>query len=226
MAVVATRRTSLIIDPSNGRLPPFTSEGQQRADARREIGRQEQRGRPRADGPEDRDVGDRCMLGFNAGPPMLPGGYNQNLQIFQTPGHVVVFNEMIHNARIIPLDGNSHHSLRQWSGDSRSHWHGDTLVIETINFSGQTSLNGSSPSMRLVERFTRVDDGILTYEMTGDNPDTWTRPWTAEIPLVALEDEVPRLYEYACHEGNYSMATILSGARLEEAAAQAVQEQR
>ena len=223
-AVVATRRTSLIIDPPDGRLPTFTPEGQRRADARREIGREEQRGRPRADGPEDRDVGDRCILGFNAGPPMLPGGYNQNLQIFQTPDHVVVFNEMIHDSRIIPLDGSPHTALRQWSGDSRGHWDGDTLVIETINFSGRTSLNGSSPSMRLVERFTRVDDGILTYEMTVDNPDTWTRPWTAEIPLVALDDEVPRLYEYACHEGNYSMATILRGARLEEIAAGAAQQ--
>ena len=174
--VVATRRTSLIIDPPDGRLPPFTPEGQRRADERREIGRQEQRGRPLADRPEDRGVGDRCILGFNAGPPMLPGGYNQNVQIFQTPDYVVVYNEMIHNARIIPLDGSSHGSLRQWSGDSRGRWDGDTLVVDTVNFSGETSLNGSGPAMHLVERFTRVDDGILTYEMTVDNSDTWTRP--------------------------------------------------
>ena len=217
--VIASRRTSLIINPPDGRLPPFTAEGQRRADAQREIGRQEQRGRPLADGPEDRDVGDRCILGFNAGPPMLPGGYNQNVQIFQTADYVVVYNEMIHNARVIPLDGGSHGTLRQWSGDSRGRWDGDTLVVDTINFSGETSLNGSSPSMHLVERFTRVNADMVTYAVTVANPDTWTRSWTAEIPLMQLDDQVPQMYEYACHEGNYSMDTILRGARLEEKAA-------
>ena len=124
--VVASRRTSLIIDPPDGRLPLFTPDGQRRADAQREIGRQEQRGHPLADGPEDRGAGDRCILGFNAGPPMLPGASKQNVQIFQTPDYVVVWNEMIHNSRIIPLDGSPHNSLRQWSGDSRGHWEGDT----------------------------------------------------------------------------------------------------
>ena len=218
--VVASRRTSLIIDPPDGRLPPFTPEAQRRAEAQREIGRQEQRGRPLADGPEDRGVGDRCIMGFNAGPPMLPGGYNQNVQIFQTAGQVVVFNEMVHNARIIPLDGRPHGTLRQWSGDSRGRWDGNTLVVDTINFSGETSLNGSGPSMHLVERFTRVDAEMINYEVTVENPDTWTRPWTAEIPLMQLDDQVPRMYEYACHEGNYSLATILRGARLEEQAAE------
>ena len=218
--VVASRRTSLIVDPPDGRLPPFTPEGQRRAEAQREIGRQEQRGHPLANGPEDRGVGDRCIMGFNAGPPMLPGGYNQNVQIFQTSDYVVVYNEMIHNARLIPLDGRSHGSLRQWSGDSHGRWDGNTLVVDTINFSGETSLNGSGPSMHLVERFTRVDAEMITYEVTVENPDTWTRPWTAEIPLMQLHDQVPRMYEYACHEGNYSLATILRGARLEEQAAE------
>ena len=220
-AVVASRRTSLIIDPPDGRLPPYTPEGQRRADAQREIGREEQRGHPLADGPEDRGVGDRCILGFNAGPPMLPGAYNQNLQIFQTEDHVVVFNEMIHNSRIIPLDGRPHGTARQWSGDSRGHWEGDTLVVDTINFSGETSLSGSSPSMHLVERFTRVNADIVNYAVTVENPDTWTRPWTAEILLTKLDDQVPQIYEYACHEGNYSLDTVLRGARLEEKAAAA-----
>ena len=206
---------------------PLTRALAGRADAQREIGRQEQRGHPLADGPEDRGVGDRCLMGFNAGPPMLPGGYNQNVQIFQTADHLVVFNEMIHNARIIPLDGRPHGTARQWAGDSRGRWDGDTLVVDTINFSGETSLNGSSPSMHLVERFTRVNDEMVTYEVTVENPDTWTRPWTAEIPLMQLDDQVPQMYEYACHEGNYSMATILRGARLEEkAVAEAAQQQK
>ena len=140
---------------------------------------------------------------------------------FQTPDHVVLFNEMIHNSRIIPLDGPPHITARQWSGDSRGRWDGDTLVVETINFSGETSLNGSSPSMHLVERFTRVNDEMVTYAVTVENPDTWTRPWTAEIPLMQLDDQVPRIYEYACHEGNYSLDTVLRGARLEELAAEA-----
>ena len=218
-AVVATRRTSLIIDPPDGRLPAYTPEGQRRADAQRQINLEEQRGHPLADGPEDRGVGDRCLLGFNAGPPMLPGAYNQNVQIFQTADHVVVFNEMIHNSRIIPLDGRPHITARQWSGDSRGRWDGDTLVVETTNFSGVTSLSGSSPAMQLVERFTRVNDEMVNYSVTVENPDTWTRPWTAEIPLMQLDDEVPRIYEYACHEGNYSLDTVLRGARLEEMAA-------
>ena len=126
---------------------------------------------------------------------------------------------MIHNARVIPLDGGSHGTVRQWSGDSRGRWNGDTLVVDTINFSGETSLNGSSPSMHLVERFMRVNAEMVTYAVTVTNPDTWTRSWTAEIPLMQLDDQVPQIYEYACHEGNYSMDAILRGARLKEKAA-------
>ena len=220
-SVISSRRTSLIIDPPDGRLPPLTPEGQRRADVQREIGREEQRGRPRADNPEDRGVGDRCIMGFNAGPPMVPSAYNNNVQLFQTSDYVVILNEMVHNARIVPLDGRPHGTLRQWAGDSRGRWDGNALVFDTINFSGETSLNGSGPSMHLVERFTRVNAEMVTYAVTVENPDTWTRLWTAEIPLMKLDDQVPRMYEYACHEGNYSMATILRGARLEEKAAEA-----
>ena len=214
--VVASRRTSLIVDPADGRLPPLTPEAQKKADARREIGRQEQRGRPLANNPEDRGVGDRCIMGFNSGPPMLPGGYNQNVQILQTPDHILVLNEMIHNARVIPLDGRPHGVIRQWAGDSRGRWEGDTLVVDTINFYGETSLNGSGPKMHLVERFTRVDAAMINYEITVENPDTWTKPWTAALPLMRLDDQVARIFEYACHEGNYSLETVLRGARLAE----------
>ena len=216
--VVASRRTSLIVDPADGRLPPLTPKAQKEADAQREIGRQEQRGRPLANNPEDRDVGDRCIMGFNSGPPMLPGGYNQNIQILQTRGHTVVLNEMIHAARIIPLDGRPHGVIRLRAGDSRGRWEGDTLVVDTINFSGETSLNGSGPNMRLVERFTRVGVDVINYEITVENPDTWTKPWTAALSLMRLDDQVARIFEYACHEGNYSLEGILRGARLAEKA--------
>ena len=219
-SVVSSRRTSLIIDPPDGRLPPLTPEGQRRADVQREIGREEQRGRPRADNPEDRDVGDRCIMGFNAGPPMVPSAYNNNVQLFQTSDYVVIFNEMVHNARIVPLDGRPHGTIPQWVGDSRGRWEGDTLVVDTTNFYGETSLNGSGPAMHLVERFTRVDADTVNYEIAVENPDIWTRPWTAAFPLMKLDDQVPQMFEYACHEGNYSMATILRGARLEEKAAE------
>ena len=216
-SVISSRRTSLIIDPADGRLPPLTSEGQRRADVQREMGREEQRGRPLADKPEDRSVGDRCIMGFNAGPPMMPSAYNNNVQLFQTSDYVVILNEMVHNARIVPLNGRPHGTIQQWAGNSRGQWDGNTLVVETINFSGETSLNGSGPSMHLVERFTRVDADSLNYEITVENPAIWTRPWTAQVPMKKNPD---LLYEYACHEGNYSMATILRGARLEEKAAE------
>lgn len=214
--VVGSRRTSLIVDPADGRLPPLTPAAQKKADAQREIGRQEQRGRPHANNPEDRGVGDRCIMGFNSGPPMLPGGYNQNVQIVQTPRHIVILNEMIHSARLIPLDGRPHGVIRQWAGDSRGRWEGDTLVVDTINFYGQTSLNGSGPNMHLVERFTRVTPAMINYEITVENPDTWTKPWSAALPLMRLDDQVARVFEYACHEGNYSLESVLRGARLAE----------
>jgi hypothetical protein len=214
--VVGTKRTSLIVDPPNGRLPPYTPEGEAKAKRRAEIGRQEQFGHPVADSWEDRPLGERCILGSNAGPPMTPGPYNNNVQLFQTPDNVVLVNEMIHEARVIPLDGRPHLNIRQWKGDSRGHWEGDTLVIDTTNFKRETSLPGSSGSMHLTERFTRTGPDSLLYEFTVDDPSTWTKPWTAALPMSRID--VP-VYEYACHEGNYAMAGILAGARADEKAA-------
>jgi hypothetical protein len=205
--VIGTRRTSLIVDPPDGKIPPLTPEGKKRLEAEDAI-----RERP-AEGPEDRSVGERCILGFNSGPPMSPGGYNMNVQIFQTPDHVVLLNEMVHNARIVPLDGRPHGKVPQWTGDSRGHWEGDTLVIETKNFYQNTSLRGSSPNLRVTERFRRIDPDTLVYEYTVNDPTTWTKPWTVEIPMVRTDAPI---YEYACHEGNYGMTGLLSGARAVE----------
>ena len=151
--------------------------------------------------------------GFNSGPPMTPGAYNNNVQIVQTPGYVVIINEMVHNARIIPTDGRPHTTLRQWSGDSRGRWEGDTLVVETINFRRETSLQGSTADTRLVERFTRIDADTIKYEFTVTDPTAYTRPWTAMLPLSRIRGP---LFEYACHEGNYALPNILAGARAQE----------
>ena len=205
--VVGTKRTSLVVDPPDGKIPAFTPEARKRVDAERAA-----RERP-AEGPEDRSVGERCIMGFNSGPPMVPGGYNQNLQIFQTAQSVVILNEMVHNARVIPLDGRPHGNIRQWAGVSRGRWAGNTLVVDTRNFSGVTAFRGSSANLRLIERFTRVDKDTLLYEFTADDPTTWTRKWTAQIPMLRNPE---RIYEYACHEGNYGMEGILSSARATE----------
>ena len=205
--VVGTRRTSLVVDPPDGRIPPLTAEAQARLAAEDTL-----RERP-AQGPEDRSVAERCLMGFNSGPPMVPGGYNQNVQIVQHSDYVVLLNEMIHNARIIPLDGRPRANVPQWAGESRGRWDGDTLIIETSGFHAVTSLRGSSPRLRLVERIRRIDAGNLMYEFTVDDPTTWTRPWTAQVPMVKAEGPI---YEYACHEGNYGMFGILSGARAVE----------
>jgi hypothetical protein len=205
--VIGTRRTSLIVDPPDGRIPPLTPEAQKRLaadDAKRER---------IAEGPEDRSVGERCILGFNSGPPMAPGGYNQNVQIIQHRDYVVLLNEMVHNARIIPLDGRPRVNVPQWVGESRAHFEGDTLVIDTKNFYQTTSLRGSSPNLHLTERIKRLDADSLMYQFTVDDPTTWTKPWTAEVPMVKSEGLI---YEYACHEGNYGMLGILSGARAME----------
>ena len=204
------RRTSLVIDPPDGRIPAVRPE----VGARREVVRL-LRGR-HAHGPEDRGISERCLLGFNSGPPMTPSAYNNNMQLFQTADHVVILNEMVHNARVVPLDGRPHlpADLRQWVGDSRASWDGDTLVIETRNFLRETSLGGSSAAMRLVERFTRLDADTLRYEFTVSDPTTWTGPWTARVRMTRTDEP---LYEYACHEGNYSMPSSLSGARAMEA---------
>ncbi|MBM63832.1 MAG: hypothetical protein CL484_12875 [Acidobacteria bacterium] len=207
---IETRRTSLIVDPPNGRMPQQTVAGAARADARREY-----RANHPADSWSDRSTFDRCILGFNTGPPMTPGGYNQNMQVFQTEDHVVILNEMVHDSRIILLNGSPRSGIESWTGESRGHWEGDTLVIETTNFTDKTRWRGSTSEMTLVERLTRQDDDTLVYEFTVNDPNTWRQPWSAEIPM-RLGDQP--LFEYACHEGNYSMEGILSGARADERA--------
>ena len=206
--LVGDRRTSLIVDPRDGRLPALTPAAEARAAARRTY----RRDHP-ADSWLDRSLADRCIVGFNAGPPMAPGAYNNNVQLLQTPDHVVIFTEMIHNARIIRLDERAHGAIPQWHGDSRARWEDATLVVETRNFGGQVSVRGSTASVHLVERFTRVGPDTVLYEFTVNDPLTWTRPWTAVVPLT--KTDAP-LYEYACHEGNYAMEGILGGARADE----------
>ncbi|RPH58226.1 MAG: hypothetical protein EHM89_12735 [Acidobacteria bacterium] len=216
--VTASKRTSLIVDPPDGRLPPLTPQGRTAAELRAASDRSDQLGNPRADSYTDRPLADRCLVGFNAGPPMTPGAYNNTVQLFQTAGHVVILNEMVHDARVVSLDGRPHlpPHLRQWKGDSRGRWEGDTLVVDTTNFHRETSLRGSTARMHLVERFTRIDGDTLLYEFTVDDATTWTRPWTAAVLMKKIPGP---LFEYACHEGNYAMFNILSGARASEKAA-------
>jgi len=202
-------RTSLIVSPPDGRIPALTADGQARAAARAEARRLHP-----ADGPEDRSLGERCLL-FNAGPPMLSGPYNNYVQILQTRDHVVILNEMIHDARIVPLDGRPHlpAAITSWLGDSRGHWDGNTLVVETTNFTAKTNVRGSGEKLRLVERFTRAGADTLLYEFTVNDPASFTQEWTAVLPMARTSD---RIYEYACHEGNYAMTGILRGARSAE----------
>lgn len=205
--VVSTRQTSLVVDPQDGRVPPLTPEGQKRATARARRG---------YDSWEDRSLWERCIT---IGLPMIPGPYNNNYQILQTPGYVVILHEMIHDARIIPLDGRPHigRNVRQWFGDSRGRWEGATLVVDTTNFTDKVGFRGSTEGLHLTERFTRTDAGTVRYEFTIDDPATFTKTWTAAIPMAKTDDQI---YEYACHEGNYGMVNLLSGARVQEKAAQ------
>ena len=204
--VIGSRRSSLVVDPSDGRIPSLTSAARQKvseAAARR--------ARPAASW-EDRSLWERCLTrGVPAG--MLPGPYNNNLQIFQTPGHVVLYAEMIHDTRIIPLDGRPHvdEDLRQWMGDSRGRWEGDTLVVETTNFSAGSDFRGAAQHLHLVERFTRIDETAIDYAFTVSDPTTWSRPWTVTYPVTKTEGPV---FEYACHEGNYAIENILINGRL------------
>jgi hypothetical protein len=210
LAVVrGVRPTSLITDPPDGRIPPLTQEAQQRAAERAQA----RRGHP-ADGPEDRSLSERCLQ-YNAGPPMLSAPYNNYVEIFQTPNHVIVFNEMVHDARLVPLDNRPHlpPTVRQFLGDSRGRWDHDTLVVDTTNFTDETTVRGSDERLHLTERFTRVDGDTLLYEFTVDDLTAFTKPWTAVVPM---KREDTRLYEYACHEGNYALEGILRGARAEE----------
>ncbi len=204
------KRTSLITDPADGRIPPLTQEAQDRA-AAAAVAR---RVRP-ADGPEDRPLGERCQT---FGTPRVGAGYNSYYQIVQSPGFVAIIHELGHEVRVIPIERRDHvgKNLRQWLGDSRGHWDGETLVIETTNFSTKSNFMGSSTNLTLVERFRRVGRNTLNYEFTVSDPSVWTRPWTAMIPLKGTDDKI---YEYACHEGNSGMEGILSGHRAEEQAA-------
>jgi len=167
-----------------------------------------------ADGPEDRSLAERC-LGFNAGPPMLPGPYNNYMQLFQFKDHVVVFNEMIHDARVVPTDGRPHlpASVRRYLGDSVGRWEGNTLIVDTTNFTDRTNFRGASDRMHLVERFTRLDAETLLYEFTVDDPSSFTKPWGAAVPMKRTDEP---MFEYACHEGNEAMVGILGGARYED----------
>ena len=206
---VGTGRTSLVVDPPDGRIPMLTPEAQARVAARVE------RSRRITEGPEDRPLGERCIVRPNAGPPLTPAGYNNNVQIFQTPGHVVLFAEQIHDARVVPTDGRPHlpQRLRQWMGDSRGRWEGETFVVETTNFNDRKYFRGAGGNMHLVERFTRLDADTLLYEFTVSDPQSFTRPWTAQLPMKRNPDPI---YEYACHEGNYGMEGTLTGARAVE----------
>lgn len=194
---VDDRRTALVVDPADGRVPPLTPEGQRRF----EIGR-----RQGVNGPDERNPTERCIT---RSLPRLPGLYNNNFQIFQTPDYAVILMEMIHAARIVPLDRRPPlvDHVRQWNGDSRGHWEGDTLVIETTHFTSKTNFRGSTDRLRLVERLTRVSTDTIDYRFTVSDPTTWAQPWTAQIPLN--QNDGP-LYEYACHEGNDGMSGILT----------------
>jgi len=205
--IVGTKRTSLVIDPPDGKIPALTPEGQRRAEARAVRG---------FDSWEDRNLWERCIT---RGLPIVPGAYNNNYQIVQAPGYVVILHEMIHDARVVPLDGRPHiaSDIRQYFGDGRGHWEGNTLVVETTNFSPNANFRGSAEKLRLIERFTRVAPDTLLYEFTVNDPTMWTKPWTAQVPMSKIDELI---YEYACHEGNEGMVGILSGARNEEKAAE------
>lgn len=213
-----SRQASLIVEPPDGRMPPLTAAAQARqaaVDAAR-------RGRGPADSYEDRSLYDRCLTRGVTGS-ILPVIYNNGNEIVQAPGYVVIRNEMIHESRIVPLDGRAHLSpaIRQWMGDSRGRWDGDTLVVETRNLTGRTGINQGggtrhTEAMTLVERFTLTGPDTLQYRVTVDDPQTWTRPWTIEFPWTRDSDYL--LFEYGCHEGNYAMRNLLSGARADEKA--------
>ena len=223
------KRTSLIIDPPDGHVPPVTAEARARAVAARarvvrtsdEIARENDPGLegPGAyDDPEKRPLGERCLLGFGStsGPPALPTYFYNNLhQIVQTPGSVMILSEMVHDARIVRM--NAQHlpqTIRQWMGDSVGRWEGDTLVVDTTNFTDKTRFRNATENLHIVERFTRVNAVTLLYRFTVEDPATWARPWTGEYAWPATKD---LLYEYACHESNYALGGILRGARLREA---------
>lgn len=211
MKVVPSRRTSLIVDPPDGRLPALLPDAEARAAAR-----------PKSsyDDPELIGLDERCLLSVafgssNASPPMVPNPFGQNFyQIVQTRDHVMILTETIHDARIIRIGGQHlEPRVRLWLGDSIGHWEGDTLVVDTTNFTAHSHFRGSGPRLHVVERLRRTSPTTIAYQVTADDPETWARPWTAEIPFSATAE---RMFEYACHEANYSMTNVLRGARAEE----------
>ncbi len=205
--IVSTLRTSLIIDPPDGRLPPLLPEAQKRMQDARAYTRLHP-----ADGPEDRSLQERCLLSGTTGPPMLSGPYNNNIQIVQTAGAIMLTIEMIHDVRVIPMDGRPHtaQNVRLWLGDPRGHWDGDTLVIDSTNFTSKTHFRGADEKLHLIERFTLADAETLLYQFTVDDPTAFSKQWTAEVPMHRSSGP---MYEFACHEGNRALPSMLSIAR-------------
>jgi hypothetical protein len=211
----ALTRTSLIVDPSDGRIPPLTPEAKKRLDAER-VERSRRGPSDSPDSYEDLSLWTRCISrGWNG----IGSWYSSNYQIFQAPGYVVILQELIHEARIVPLDGRPHLSshVRQWMGDSRGRWEGNTLVVDTTNFDPRTNFQGSRDTLHLIERYTRVDENTIDYQFTIDDPKTFTRNWTVARPMTRITDRIS-MFEYACHEGNYAMFGILGGARAKDKA--------
>jgi hypothetical protein len=216
-------RTSLIVDPKNGRLPPLTPAGAQRAAIRAKTGGS---GGP-SDSAQSRTLAERCISWGNVGPPMIPPTYYANLQILQSADHVVIRHKLLDGLRLIALDGRPHPGLgvQKLAGDSRGRWDGDTLVVDTTNFTDKTNFRGpprttrqditTSPKLHVVERFTLVDRDTIRYQFTVDDPETWTAPWSGEVPIRRFAGPI---YEFACHEGNYGLVNILRGARVQESA--------
>jgi hypothetical protein len=209
---VRSLRTSLIVDPADGKIPPITEEGKRRLAARAE---EQKKLGGRWDSAESNQLDDRCLIMAGPGPPMMDAGYNSNYQIVQTQGTVMILTEMIHDVRIIPLDGRPapDAKVRQWMGVSRGRWDGDTLVVETTNFNGKNPFRGSTENLKVTERFRRVADDTVEYRFTIDDPSMWSRPWSAESSLKKTEGPI---FEHACHEGNFGLYNTLVGARLEE----------
>jgi hypothetical protein len=208
-------RTSKIIDPPDGRVPALTADARKRVAARAEAAKE----RGPSDSWTDRSLGDRCIVSRGGWPHVIvnAGSYGNIIRIVQSPGFVVLTHEMIHETRVIPVDGRPHigSAIRQYLGDARGHWEGNTLVVEVTNFSDKTDFRGSRETLRLIERFTRVDANTINYTVTVDDPATFTRQWTIGVPLKQDEEQT-EIFEYACHEGNYAMRNILSGARADE----------
>ena len=214
-----SRRTSLIVDPPNGRLPPLTADAQQRQDRARAAAAPAPPG-GRANSYTDRSLLERCITRGSAGAP-LPTLYNNNIRIVQAPGYVAIVHEMVHDTRIVPLDGSAFSNVRTYMGESRGRWEGNTLVVETRSFNGQAPYRGAGTNLRVIERYTRSAADKVEFRVTFEDDTQWTQPWTAAYSMRPAEGE---LYEYACHEGNYGLRNILENARDEErkAAAEAL----